>query len=156
MSNPENLRLREKDVSPTKEVLQATFGKSYNAYGKFQEELANLEIKQEWQYYLGGSKAWMARGQYRWTTPRGTNKEKTLYWLSGWDGYFKVAVWFLDKNRMEVLKADVSEETKKLIRGTANFATKMATFPVEIDVCTPEQLLDIYELIKYKKKLEAL
>ena len=154
MSKHDNLRLREANVTPTSEVMRKVLGSSYDAYAAFQRELAGLELEQVWQYYMGCTKSWMARGQYKWTTPRGTNKEKTIYWLSVWDGYFKVTVWFLEKNRFEILKADVSEKTKQVIRGAKTLG-KMNTFPVEFDVTDAKPLADICELIKYKKRLEA-
>ncbi|MCL2540628.1 MAG: DUF3788 domain-containing protein [Firmicutes bacterium] len=147
------LRLRNHDEYPTPEVLEKVLGKSFDAYVAFQEALPELEIEQEWQWYTP-HKAWFARGQYRWTGPRGVDKEKTIYWAHFFDGYFNVAVWFKEKNRQELFSAKVSEGTKQLICNTATFG-KVPTFPVEIAVHTKEQLADIYELIKLKKKLEA-
>lgn len=147
------IRLQEPEAAPTTEVLRKALGDSYGAYVAFQNSLSDLEITQVWQWY-SPHKAWYARGQYKWTTPRGTNKEKTLYWLHVFEGCFDVAVWFLEKNRMELLGADVSNETKKLIR-EANTFGKLQTFPVVIDVATAEPLADIYKLIGFKKKLEA-
>jgi len=150
----EKLRLEEPDVIPTFEVLEKILGKSFEAYQTFLEELSGFEIEQNFQYYTGGHKSWMARGQYRRVTPRGTEKEKTIYWLSVWDGYFKVAIWFLEKNRHEILKANVSEKTKQMIKDAKTFG-KMMTFPLEFNVTATESLADIYILIGCKKQLEA-
>jgi len=154
MSKHENLRLREPEINPTYEVLEKTIGGSFSAYETLQDELPRFDIEQEWTYYAGCTKSWLAKGQYRWTTPRGTSKEKTIYWLSAWDGYFKVAVWFLEKNRREILSSSVSEKTKQLIR-EAKTLGKMMTFPVEFNITTSEPLADIYTLINCKKNLEA-
>jgi len=155
MTKHENLRLREAEITPTNEVMKKNIGASYDAYLKLQNALAGLDIQQEWMYYAGCTKSWLAKGQYKWTTPRGTNKEKTIYWLSAWDGFFKLTVWFLEDNRGEILKADVSETTKQLIRNGKMFGPKMRTFPVEFEITTADPLADIYTLIKCKKKLEA-
>jgi len=152
----EKIRLTDPNVSPTEEVLKDAPGESYNAYTTFVDGLSNIDLEQIWQYYpCFCGKAWMARGSYKWTTPRGANKEKNIYWLSAWDGYFSIAVWFKEMNRMEILKANVSEETKQIIRTAKIFGPKMQTFPVEFNVRTTEQLADVYELIRWKKKLEA-
>jgi len=69
------------------------------------------------------------------------------------EGYFSVAVWFKEKNRAEVLMADVSEKTIQLIRDAETMG-KLPTFPVVFDVTTVEQLADIYALLDCKKRIE--
>ena len=153
MSKHEKLRLRDSKETPTSEVLEQTLGDSYIAYETFQEALLDLDIEQEWQWYKP-YKAWFAKGQHWWTTARGTKKEKNLYWLHVYEGYFDVAVWFTEKNRAELLKADVSEKTKQLI-AEAKTKGKLTTFPVVFDINTTEPLEDIYTLIECKKRLEC-
>ena len=150
------LRLRDPGTAPSPEILKEVLDKIYPVYCAFIDGLEKLEIQNEWQYYpCVGGKAWMARGEYKWTTPRGANKTKNIYWMSAWDKYFVIAVWFKEDNRGEVLKANVSEETKQLIRGGKMFGPKMRTFPVEFHVTDAGQLDDIYTIIKWKQRLEA-
>jgi len=149
----EKMRLRDPYVEPTDEVLMEALEGSYATYKKLQDALTDLELKQEWVYYHSCSKAWLAKGIFRWTTARGTEKEKVIYWSSAWEGYFCLTIWFKEKNREEVLKADVSEKTKRLIR-EAKTLGKLPTFPVEFEVKTDEPLADIYALIECKKRLE--
>ena len=152
MKNHEKFQLREPDVTPTSDILERVLGDSYVAYEVFQETLPKFDIEQEWQWYTP-YKAWFAKGQHWWTTQRGTRKEKNLYWLYVFDGYFSVAVWFKEKNREEVLMADVSEKTKRLIRDAETMG-KLPTFPVLLDITTVEPLEDIYKLIECKKRIE--
>jgi len=152
MHRHEELRLKDAQGPPTSTVLKEALGDSYLAYETFQEALPLLEMEQEWQWYTP-YKAWFAKGQHWWTTPRGTRKEKNLYWLYVYEGHFMVAVWFKEKNRGEILKADVSEKTKELIR-RAETMGKVPTFPVVFDIRTMEPLVDIYTLLDWKKKLE--
>jgi hypothetical protein len=153
MNNHEKLQLRDPEETPTIKALKQALGGSYAAYEAFQNALPKLEIEQEWQWYTP-HKAWFAKGQHWWTTPRGKKKEKNLYWLHVCEGYFCVAVWFKEKNRNEALKAGVSEKTKRLIRDAKTMG-KMPTFPVRFDITTAELLADIYELIDCKKRIEA-
>jgi len=147
------LQLREPIVTPTSEMLEHILGESsYGAYMALQDALPDLEIEQEWQWYTP-YKAWFAKGQHKWTTSRGTKKEKTLYWLHFFEGYFTMAIWFKEKNRMEVLKNDVSDKTAQLILNTETMG-KLPTFPVMFDVATGEPLEDIFALLDCKKKLE--
>ena len=152
MDRSENLRLRNPDAAPTSELLEQTLGDSYAAYEAFQEGLPELEIEQVWQWYTP-HKAWFARGQHSWTTSRGTIKEKTLYWLYVYEGFFSVAVWFKEKNRPEAAKCNVSEKTQQLIL-VAKTHGKVPTFPVIIDIATAEPLPDVYALINCKKRIE--
>ena len=152
MDNHEKLQLRDPGVMPTSELLEQTLGSSYAAYETFQEVLPGLDIEQDWQWYAP-HKAWFAKGRHFWTTPKGTKKEKNLYWLHVYEGYFSVAVWFKEKNRMEVLSANVSEKTKQLICDAKTMG-KMPTFPVRFDVSTTEPLMDIYVLLECKKRIE--
>ena len=152
MSKHEKLCLREAGAPPTSQVLEQALGDSCEAYEIFQETLPGLEIEQDWQWYTP-YKAWFAKGQHWWTTSRGTRKEKTLYWLYVYEGYFSVAVWFKEKNRTEILSADVSEKTKQLIHDAETMG-KLPTFPVVFDITTREPLTDIYTLIDCKKRLE--
>jgi len=152
MNDHENLQLREPEVTPTRELLEQILGDSYAAYETFQDALPGLEMEQEWQWYTP-YKAWFAKGQHFWVTPRGARKEKNLYWLYIYDGYFSVAVWFKEKNRTEVLRADISEKTKKLIRDAETMG-KLPTFPVVFDITTVEPLADIYLLLDCKKRIE--
>jgi len=148
----EKLQLRDQIIIPTNAQLNQILGESYRAYEAFQNALPSLEIEQEWQWYTP-SKVWAGRGQHRWTTPRGTNKEKTLYWLYVFEGWFSVAVWFKEKNRGEILQADVSGGTKQLISDSETYG-KLPTFPVEFKVTSTEMLTDICTLIECKKRLE--
>lgn len=152
MDKHETLRLRDQKTMPAGELLEQTLGGSFAAYEALQEALPGLDIEQAWQWYTP-FKAWFAKGQHFWTTPRGTKKEKNLYWLHVYDGYFSVAVWFKEKNRAELSYAAVSEQTQKLIRNAETMG-KVPTFPVVFDVRTTEPLADLYVLLDCKKRLE--
>ena len=152
MNDHENLRLRDPEVMPVNGILEQTLGDSFAVYEAFQDALPKMEIEQEWQWYKP-HKAWFAKGQHFWTTPRGTCKEKNLYWLHVYEGTFSVAVWFKEKNRAEILCANVSQKTKKLIRDAETMG-KMPTFPVVFNMTTDDPLADLCTLIECKKILE--
>lgn len=150
----EKFQLKEKDIAPTADILQAVLSSdSYAAYEQLQETLPSLGMEQVWQWYTP-HKAWFARGQYFWTSPRGKNKEKTLYWLYVFEGYFTVAVWFKEKNRAELLSAGLSEQTKQRIQNAEDMGSAI-TFPVLVDVKSLEPLAEIVALINCKKMLES-
>jgi len=152
MNHQEKLRLRDPEITPTSELLEQTLGESFSAYEALQEALPGLEIEQEWMWYTP-HKAWFAKGQHFWTTARGTRKEKNIYWLHVFDGCFNVAVWFKEKNRAEILNANVSEKTKRLILDAETMG-KVPTLPVVLNITADEPLADVYTLIECKKRLE--
>ncbi len=152
MNISEKLRLRDPAMAPTNEVLEQTLGDSYAAYEALQDALPGLDMEQEWQWYIP-HKAWFAKGQHFWITSRDTKKEKNLYWLHVFEGYFSVAVWFKEKNRAEVLSDNISVQTKQRIHDAKTMG-KMPTFPVVFDITKPESLADIYVLLDCKKRLE--
>lgn len=153
MHNQETLQLRDREAPPDFEALQSVLREeSYAAYELLQDALPGMEIEQSWQWYTP-HKAWFARGQHVFVSPRGAKKEKTLYWLHVYDGYFCVAVWFKEKNRAALLEADLSDETKHLITNGETMGN-LPTFPVVVDVNTPAALTALYALIDCKKRLE--
>jgi hypothetical protein len=152
MNSRDNLALKDPNMVPTSEILERILDGSYAAYEALQEALPGLDMEQEWQWYTP-YKAWFAKGQHFWTTTRGARKEKNLYWLYIYEGYFTVAIWFKEKNREEVIFADVSEKTRSLIRDTETMG-KVPTFPVVMEVTSLESLADIYTLLDCKKRLE--
>ena len=155
MDNREKWQLREFESMPTNEVLkQVLSDESYAAYEELQDALPDLDIEQEWQWYKP-YKAWFAKGQHYWMTPKGAGKDKNIYWLHVYDGYFCVMVWFKEKNRMELLNSEVSDKTKEMIRDAKEWSCTMPTFPVTVEVTDTEPLTDIFKLIACKKRLEA-
>lgn len=152
MDHHENFQLREPGIAPTSEILEMVLGESDTAYKALQAALPALELEQSWQWYTP-YKAWFAKGQYVWITQRGMKKEKTLYWLYVYDGYFSIAVWFKEKNRETLLSADISEETKQRICGAETMG-KLPTFPVIFEIRTADTLTEVYTLLAYKKEWE--
>jgi len=87
--------LRDPNIQPTNEVIAEGLGKSNDIFLLFVDGLKKYDISlMEWRYYNDG-KAWLSKGEYKWTTPRGTNKVKPIFWLSIWAGFFRVSFFSL-------------------------------------------------------------
>jgi len=147
-------KIQFKDPSeiPTNAMLEEVLGNSYVAYENFQAKLPSLDIEHDWQWYKP-YQAWFGKGIHWWTTKKGNQKEKNLYWLYVFDGHFEIAIWFKEKNREEILMADVGEKTRQLILDTKPKG-KLPTFPIVFKITTDEPFTDIYTLLDCKKKLE--
>ena len=144
--------LRDVNVVPTEEIIAEGLGKVNAVYQQFIAGLKENGISlMDWRYYNDG-KAWLSKGEYKWVTTRGTNKVKPIFWLSIWRGFFKVSFFFSEKNRDKLLALPVSQEVKNLIKNTIPNGQKMRFLSIVIDVDNEKQLVDIDELIKYRKE----
>jgi hypothetical protein len=106
--------LRNPDIEPSNDVIAKALGEANNAYIKFAGELGKHDIQLEWRYYNDG-KSWLAKGLYKWTGVRGGQNEKTVFWLSIWDGFFKVTIYVPEKARADVLSLPLDNEVKLMI-----------------------------------------
>ena len=149
--NKEQWELKDNSAEPTDDVIKQALGNLYDVYLDFLELINRIEVEQNWQWYKP-YKAWLAKGQYWYLNSRGIKKEKNLYWLHVYKGYFYVVVWFLEKDREQVLKVCKSEEIKNTVMNSAILG-KMKTFPVMIKVADNKFLLDIHLLIELRKDL---
>ena len=69
----------------------------------------------DWRVYNDG-KARLSKGEDKWTTSRGSQKVKPIFWLSIWDGFFKVSFHFPEKMREELVTLSLREEIKEKIK----------------------------------------
>lgn len=144
--------LREAEIEPTAEIIAQGLGKANNAYIEFMEEVKLHDIEVDWRYYKDG-KSWLGKGLYKWTTSRGTPKEVTAFWLSIWDGFFRIGLIIAEKYRGDVMCLPLSDDTKKMIENSKQMG-KMKVFSIGFDLCSNDLLNDIYTLIDFKKKLK--
>lgn len=145
--------LRNPNLHPTSDVVAKALGEANKAYMNFLDELANHDIQLVWRYYTDG-KAWLAKGLYQWTGVRGGQKETTVFWLSIWDGFFKVTIYIPEKARVEMNNNPFDHEIKQMIANSKQMG-KLKTFPLVFDVCSNEMFGAIFSLVDFKKKLQG-
>jgi hypothetical protein len=151
MNQTDNQLLRDPEISPTAEIIADGLGKANKAFVTFSGGLSEYGISlMDWRFYNDG-KAWLSKGEYKWTTSRGTNKAKPIFWLSIWEGFFKVSFFFGSDVKDELLSLPLSAETKTIIQN-ANAMGKTARFmPVILDITNEMQLNDIFILVEFRK-----
>ncbi len=143
--------LRNPDIAPSSYVIAKALGEANNAYIKFINELANHGIQLEWRYY-NDVKAWLAKGLYKWTGVRGGQNEKTILWLSVWDGFFKVTIYFPEKSRADVLSLPLDNEIKLMIADARQMG-KLKYFPLVFDLCSDEKFEAVFLLADFRKSI---
>lgn len=144
--------LRDSNIEPTSEVIAEGLGVANSAYVKFIEGLRSHDIQVDWRYYNDG-KAWLGKALYKWTTIRGTQKEVTAFWLSIWDGFFKVSIYIPEKYRADALALSLSDEMREVIVNSKQMG-KLKFFPLVFDLRSDKLFEEIYTLIDFRKTLK--
>jgi len=144
--------LRNADIEPTPEIIANGLGESNSVFINFVEKLKAYDVSlMDWRCYNDG-KAWLSKGEYKWTTKRGTNKVKPLFWLSIWEGFFEVSFFFSAEVQDELLSLPMSKEAKDII-ANANANGKSKKFiSVIFDVSDNRQLDDVFLLMAFRKE----
>jgi hypothetical protein len=144
--------LRDPGIEPTSEIIAAGLGAAYEPYMKFVQELADRYgiTLMDWRFYNDG-KAWLSKGEYKWTTARGANKVKPIFWLSIWEGFFKVSFFFSAGVRDELQSLPISEETKEIIKNAQPMGKTARFIPLVMDIDNDRQLSDVYAIAEFRK-----
>jgi len=143
--------LRDPDIQPTNEIIAEGLGTAYKVYTKFIKGLEHYDITlMDWRFYNDG-KAWLSKGEYKWTTQRGTNKEKTIFWFSIWSGFFRATFFFGSDIKEELLQLSVSKNTKDLIKNAKPMGKTKRVLPLAFDISNEVQLDDLYILAEFRK-----
>ena len=143
--------LRDPNIEPTSKVIAEGLGAASKAYTKFIEGLQSHDVQVDWRYYNDG-KAWLGKALYKWTGARGGQKEMTVFWLSIWDGFFKVSLFVPEKARADLLGLPIGREMKEMIEDSKQMG-KLKFFPLVFDLRSVELFDDIYTLAEFKKTI---
>lgn len=144
--------LRNSDVQPTSDVIAEALKEADKAYTQFLNELVDHQIQLEWRYYTDG-KAWLAKGLYKWLGVRGGQKVMTVFWLSIWDGFFKVTVYVPEKARGDVLDLPLEDRVKEMIVHS-NPLGKLRSTPIMFELYTNEFFESLFTVIEFKKNIK--
>jgi len=140
------------DIKPTNGLIAEGLGEAYLAYAKFIKELEeHFAISlMDWRFYNDG-KAWLSKGEYKWITLRGANKVKPIFWLSIWEGFFKVSFFFSASLQNELMNLSIGQKTKDIIKQAKAMGKTMRFIPVVLDVTNEKQLGDVYAIAEHRK-----
>ncbi len=145
--------LRSPDIKPTGDIIAKALGEANNTYVKFINGLTDHGIQLEWRYYTDG-KAWLAKGLHKWTGVRGGQNEETVFWLSVWDGYFKVTIYVPGKARADMLNLPLEDEVKQMIAESKQMGARLKYFPITFEMHSEEMLETVYTLSDFRKNIK--
>ena len=111
----------------------------------FLDESGKRGVQVGWRYYNDG-KAWLAKGLCMRIGARGGQKELTAFWLSVWDGFFRITIFVPEKARPEAACLPLSDGTREMVEGAKQMG-KPKFFPLAFDVCSDAQFDDIFALV---------
>ena len=136
---------------PDEQRLKCGLKQAYPIFSTFIENLKTRNIfLMDYRYYNDG-KAWLSKGEYHYKTKRGTQKVKPIFWLSFWEGYFKVSFNFAAETKEMILQLPISNDTKeKVLKIKENGNTKKYIALI-FDVYDDSKLKDIYAIAEFRK-----
>lgn len=133
--------LRNKELYPTEEVLQKVLMDSIQAYNQLVTTIAELQAEMIWRYYNDG-KSWLCKVQH---------KNKTIFWLSVWDGYFKTTFYFTEKNCQGIELLDIDQTIRNEFRNNKPIGKFL---PLTLTIQNRNQLIDLLKIAEYKRGLK--
>ncbi|TVM02880.1 MAG: hypothetical protein CV087_08085 [Candidatus Brocadia sp. WS118] len=91
--------------------------------------------------------------QRKWTGVRGGQNKTTVFWLSIWDGFFKVTIYFPEKSRADVLSLPLDNEVKLIISDSRQMG-KLNYFPLVFDLRSDEMFEAVFMLSDFRKSIK--
>ena len=141
--------LRNPDIQPTSDVVANALGEANTPYIKFLDELENHDIQLVWRYYNDG-KSWLAKGLHKRIGVRGGQNEKTVFWLSIWNRFFRVTIYIPEKFRLDVFNLPLDDYIKGMISDSKQMG-KLKFFPLIFDLNSDEMFEMIFVIIDFMK-----
>lgn len=130
--------LKDAGVVPSDDVLTDVMGKKLFAiYKNVHLLLSEMEVAGEWQYYKD-QKAWLFKIQH---------KNKTVAWLSLWEGYMQVTFYFTAKTGPAVLQLPINGEIKNAFQLSKPVGKLI---PLVLEVYSNKQLANLGKIMEYK------
>lgn len=145
--------LRNPNIQPTSDIIAEALQDANDSYIKFLNELANQDIDLEWRYYTDG-KAWLGKGLYKWLGVRGGQKVTTVFWLSIWEGFFKITIYIPEKARDDLFSLPLNNTTKQMINDSKQMGNRLKFFPLVFELNSNESFEQIHILFDFKKSLK--
>lgn len=135
--------LRDSNIFPSDDVLKEVLGEVYDVLASFIETISGKEygLVLEWRYYNDG-KAWLGKVQH---------KQKTVLWLSVWEGCFKTSFYFTEKHLTGIAALDISETIKEEFYKASPVGRLI---PMILDINDRAQLDDLLRIVRFKKSLK--
>ena len=152
MAKAKRQMLTDPGVEPTDEVIAMALGEANDAYQAFLSRLNGMGIELAWRYYTDG-KAWLRKGLYRWTGARGGQRETTIFWLSLWQGFFRVTIYAPETSRAAILSLPLDDEVKRMAAEGERMGNRLKYLPLVFDLRSDELFPSVFALADIRKSI---
>ncbi|WP_417202798.1 DUF3788 family protein [Acetoanaerobium sticklandii] len=153
MKSSDKQLLRNPDIQPTSDIIAEALQDANDSYIRFFNELENQDIHLEWRFYTDG-KAWLGKGLYKWLGIRGGQKVTTVFWLSIWEGFFKITIYIPEKARDDLFSLPLNNTVKQMINDSKQMGNRLKFFPLVFELNSNELFEQIHILFDFKKSLK--
>lgn len=135
--------LREQDIFPSEEKLKQSLGGIYPVYESLMKTVTGAEygLTAEWNYYKDG-RSWLCKV---------CHKKKTVFWLSVWENWSQISLYFTEKHLKAIAALDIDEKIKE------DFCRQKPVgklLPMIFKITSEEQLGDLLKVINFKTALK--
>lgn len=132
--------LKNPTIFPTPEIIAETLQAAYPVYTVFSAYMNAPEngLDPAWLYYKD-VKYWLCKVQHN---------KKTVFWLTVWEGCFKLTFYFTEKHTTGIQALAVDPAIKEQHLSNQQIGKLR---PVTLDISQSSQLPDAYTLIEFKK-----
>ena len=129
--------LKEQEIYPSEEVLKSVLGEVYSVFEELKTRLAQDEfaLTFEWRYYRD-SKSWLCKV---------CHKKKTIFWLSVWEGFFKIGFFFLERHLEGIAALEMNENNYTVEKEVGKL------IPFIFNINDKRQFSDLLKIIRFKK-----
>lgn len=139
----ESQLLRVQELVPTEDVLKDVLGDIYPVFDLLMTTVtgAGYGLAYEWNYYKDG-KSWLCKV---------CHKKKTIFWLSVWEGYFQISLFFTEKHLEGIAALDIEESVKEDFCRAKPIGKLI---PMIFKIIQTKQLDNLLKVIDFKKALK--
>jgi hypothetical protein len=131
--------LNDPDEPPDDRQLSQHLGAAKGAWDEFVSgAMAAIDgLQLGWRYYPDG-KAWLGKV---------TRRDRTICWISVWDGAFRTTFYFGERCDAEIEQLDIDATLKQAYASAARTGKLK---PLSVEVRDRQRLPDVYTLMRYK------
>ena len=135
----ETLQLKDPEIYPDKDVLETTLKDSFKAFDVLVTTITDIPYAfvPEWRYYKDG-KAWLCKVCY---------KKKTVFWLSVWEGHFKIGFYFTERFVPGIMELGINQSIKDDFSNSKPIGKLK---PLTISVFCEDQINDVLTVAEFK------
>lgn len=144
--------LKDPQIKPNNKIISECLKESYNSFNLLIEKLKVINITlTDWLYYKDG-KAWLSKGEYKYLSVRGKPRIKPIFWLSIWDGFFKLSFFFDTSSRNLLLELPLNDEAKNIIKNAKSMGKTNKFISIVFDVNNDKYINDLLILSEFRKE----